>query len=444
MRSQNTLLSPRARNNRPTAAAIGSPEEKSVPRRRTGLYRVFWRWHFYAGIIIGPVLVVVALTGAMYIFKPELERVIYRDTMFVIPQAGSVPLDRQVKLVEDAYPAWTVDTVEVDSDPTRATSIRIRGRDAESQRVYVNPHTVTIQGAIGDNSLFRVVLAIHRRLFIGTIGRVVVELVTCWTLILLVTGLYLWFPRRRQKLWGIVVPRLRAKPYTALRDLHAISGAFVMPIVTAIAGTGLVYSLVWGSAYQSATIVTGGTAKELAVPMSSSVSRVIPLDRALSIVRSRYPEASFVDLTLTRKDTLIARAKFSENIGPRSRAVLTLNRNTGAVVAAETSDQLPVLSWWRTTWNYPLHVGSILGTPTKVLWLFACLVLAALPISGICMWWKRRPAGRTGFPRRIDNKTPWWLLGTIGLLSVLLPVVGLSVVLILAGEHLTQRLSTKN
>src|SRR5690606_13050667 len=130
-----------------------------------------------AGIIVGPVLFVVAATGAIYTFKDELERVIYPNTMFVTPQAATVPLDRQVAVVGEAYSGWRVDTVEIDADTTRATSVRIRDRSSRSQRVYVNPHTGTIQGAIGDTSFFRVVLAIHRSLFIGTTGRIVVELV---------------------------------------------------------------------------------------------------------------------------------------------------------------------------------------------------------------------------------------------------------------------------
>ncbi len=105
--------------------------------------------------------------------------------------------------------------------------------------------------AIGDDSFFRVVLDLHRRLFIGTTGRAVVETVTCWTIILLVTGLFLWFPRRAS-VRGCICVRLWAKPYTVLRDLHAIAGVLLVPIALTITLTGLVYSLVWGSGYSYA------------------------------------------------------------------------------------------------------------------------------------------------------------------------------------------------
>ncbi len=96
-------------------------------------------------------------------------------------------------------------------------------------------------------------------------------------------------------------------------------------------------------------------------------------------------------------EVFVARAKLSESSGPRSQVVLVLDHSTGEVLNRQSSDQYQPLRWWRTTWNYPLHVGSVLGTPTKVIWLVTCLVLASLPVTGLWMWWKRRPEGRTGF-----------------------------------------------
>lgn len=415
------------------------PSLVAPERLRASLYRVVWRWHFYAGVLVAPVLFVVAVTGAMYVFKDELERVIYPDTMFVTPKPETVSLDRQVAAVEAAYPGCKADTVEVETDPTRATSIRIRG-PSQSQRVYVNQHTGTVQGAIGEDSVFRVVLDIHRRLFIGTAGRVVVEVVTCWTVVLLVTGLYLWFPRR-PTLRGVFLPRLRSHPYTALRDCHAIAGACLMPVAITIALTGLVYSLVWGSGYSYASSTGGPSPTAALKSVSSPDAPPLALDRAVAITRTHYPEAAFIDVRLPSSPgrALVARAKLSEATGPRRQVVLALDHSTGEVLDSQFSGQYPALRWWRTTWNYSLHVGDILGTPTKVIWLVACLVLAALPATGLWMWWKRRPDGRTGFPRRPERRVPWWLLGVIGLLSVFLPAVGASVVLILAGEWVADR-----
>src|SRR5580765_3093634 len=69
------------------------------------LYRVVWRWHFYAGMIIAPALIVVAATGALYIFKDELEAVVYPGVTYVEPASQRTPYEQQIAAVRAALPA---------------------------------------------------------------------------------------------------------------------------------------------------------------------------------------------------------------------------------------------------------------------------------------------------------------------------------------------------
>jgi uncharacterized iron-regulated membrane protein len=91
-------------------------------------------------------------------------------------------------------------------------------------------------------------------------------------------------------------------------------------------------------------------------------------------------------------------------------------------------------------WNYPLHVGTILGLTSKILWLVTCVVLITSPVTGVWMWWERRPTGRLGLPRRVNARRPRWLVATIMVTSILLPTVGLSVVAVLVIDLLVSRL----
>lgn len=413
-----------------------APDHLPQPRGQTGLYRVFWRWHFYAGVLVAPVLVVMAVTGAMYVFKDELERAIYRDTMSVTPQPSRVPLEDQLAAAQAVAPGgYRATRLELSIDPTRATAVLLQGKGLPPRRAYVNPHTGAVQGTLGEDNFFRVVLNVHRRLFIGTTGRAIVEVTTSWTIVLLVTGLYLWWPRKGERLKGVWLPRLRAKPYVVLRDLHTVAGVYLLPVALAIALTGLVYSLVWGSGYRYAADRTRAFAAFSDSPKSVSPpgSKPLPLDEAVRVAREHFPDADGFRLRLPQKPDGAVEVFARGETGPLTRGVVALDRSTGEVLAKTTHDQFPALGWWGG-WNYPLHVGSVLGTPTKVVWLAACVVLAGLPVTGLWMWWKRRPAGRTGFPRRPNSQLPWWLVGAIVLLCVVLPMVGASVVLILLAE----------
>jgi uncharacterized iron-regulated membrane protein len=204
-----------------------APEEIITERQQEPrLYRVIWRWHFYAGLIVLPVLLVVTLTGGLYVFKEELERVIYPHLMFIEPQPHKVSYDAQLANATAVLPpGTTVHGVSISDDPARATVIIAEIAPESYSSVFVNQHTGAVLGQLEyDRSLFGVILNIHRTLLAGTTGRIIVELATSWGIILIVTGLYLWWPRGRNQALGVWLPRLRGKSYVIWRDWHTVPG----------------------------------------------------------------------------------------------------------------------------------------------------------------------------------------------------------------------------
>jgi uncharacterized iron-regulated membrane protein len=400
-----------------------------------GLYPTIWRWHFYAGLLVAPVLVVTALSGALLIFRAELERVLYPNTLFAKPLPNRVPYERQLAAARAFAPEGTVAGCGIDADPRRATAVFLR---PGGRVVYVDPYTGAALGEEADLRFFSNVLALHRRLFVGGLGNVVVELTTCWTIVLLLTGAYLWWPRRGRQLWGVWLPRLRAHPYVVLRDLHAVCGLYAGCVALIIAGTGLVYSVLWGSAYN--LVARAGEGFQRPEPprsRSPAGTDALGVDEAVAIARRNLPGASLTIFFSNDRETALV-AIGSRPDDPAGQRVLALDHATGEVLDDRSVRDAGPLQWWRA-WNYPLHVGSVLGTPTKVIWLMTCLALTALPVTGVWMWWQRRPPGRSGFPARPQQPVPRGIARLIAALCLLLPMFGLSVAAILLGERLLRR-----
>jgi len=207
------------------------------------LYRIVWRWHFYAGMIVAPALIVVAATGALYIFKDELEAVVYPGVTYVQPAAERASYEQQMAAVRAASPGATrMVLLQVFTNPKRAAGMVMLGPKA--QYAYSDPYRGNYLGAIERGGFFDIVLDLHRTLFLGTTGRIIIELTTCWTIVLAATGFYLWWPRKANQLWGVWLPRLRQKPYVVLRDLHTVAGMYVAIVAIVIALTGLIYTYV--------------------------------------------------------------------------------------------------------------------------------------------------------------------------------------------------------
>lgn len=428
-----------------TAAAEGdldydeaSPTHTQLTGIGDRLYRVVWRWHFYAGMMIAPVLIVLAATGALYIFKDELEGVMFPGVSYVKPAAERISYEKQMNAVRTTDPTLQRPVLlQVFTDPTRATSMVFAGK---AQYLYTDPYRGHYLGAIKQDGFFNGVLTLHRSLFLGTTGRIIVELTTCWTIVLAVTGIYLWWPRKMNKLWGVWLPRLRKKPYVVLRDLHSVSGIYVAILAIVISLTGLIYTFVWGRGFQYGSDKTQAydMFSKSMVCKSPPDAKDLPIDRFVDIAQERMPDNNLT-IWFPRILNGVYLVTANNDRGPQVNEMLFIDRVSGEILDHRYISQTK-LFYQLGSWNYPLHVGTIWGLPSKILWLVTCLILMTLPVTGIWMWWQRRPNGRLGLPRRVIAVRPRWLVISIATTSLLLPTLGLSVVIFIAGEQLVVRL----
>lgn len=433
------------------------PDASPAPSLRPNLFRVIWRWHFYAGILVAPVLITMAVTGGIYLFGAELHDVWNRSVLFVSPGTHRVPFSEQVRRAAEVFPDQRVESVEVAADARRSTVITLKSDEEGSPpRVFVDPYTGTVLGSATSDPIatfMDVVLQLHRELLVGTSGRIVTELVTSWSVVLLITGLCLWWPRTAGKVRGVWLPRWPAKSYTLLRDVHAISGMYLLPVLLLIAVTGLFYAILWGESFH---FVSSQWTKSNAPSIESKdqpteteeepAEHVAPpsvsIDQAVETASKEFPGRNLHITFPGRRQAGYSLSAMNDyargTYGAMQSTSFAINAETGAVESVQdlASDDR---YWWHC-WTYPLHVGSIFGPASKIIWLIACCVLAGLPATGLWMWWQRRPPGRSGFPRKPEVSVPLWLAGMIATVCVLLPTMGLSVLLILLIDATVGRL----
>jgi uncharacterized iron-regulated membrane protein len=157
----------------------------------------------------------------------------------------------------------------------------------------------------------------------------------------------------------------------------------------------------------------------------------VSIDRLVEIAQQKIPGNN---LTVS-----FPRAPNAVFLVTGNNEFLFIDRASGEILEDRYNSQMKTM-YWLGTWNFALHVGTIWGLPSKILWLVTCVILVTSPVTGVWMWWERRPTGRLGLPRRVDTRRPGWLVATIIATSILLPTVGLSVVVVLAGEQLVARL----
>ncbi|MFG0295090.1 MAG: PepSY-associated TM helix domain-containing protein [Maioricimonas sp. JB045] len=420
---------------RPTPA----PGVSSPPR----LYPAVWRWHFYAGLFVAPIFLVITVTGALYVFRTELTNLRDHSILFVEPQSERLGYDELREIAARATAPRKLEAVIVHPEANRSVRF-VAEMDADDDHdheahqhliVYMNPYTGEIlDQRIAEHDFFAIVLDIHRSLMLGTPGRVVGELATSWGLLLLATGVFLWWPRGKKNV-GVWLPRVRGKLYSVLRDWHAVAGIYLMPLAFLIIGTGMFFTVVWGSGFvqtiKAAGHIPPGWFGDKQSPPPAPDAKPASLDKVVATVLAEGRPQDTISIVLAGSPEVAHKAWYLQDENKNTYNMLAVDQYSGEGILSVKCNEVPPLYKARML-AVSIHMGQIFGMPTKILALLTSFGLMGLVVTGLWMWWTRRPTGRSGFPRRPKpGSVPVWGWIIIVCCGVLLPVAGASILLIM-------------
>jgi uncharacterized iron-regulated membrane protein len=259
----------------------------------SNLYRAVWRWHFYAGLLVLPFLITLAITGALYLFKDEIDGLVHADLKRVEVQATATKVapSAMVAAALTTHPG----TATKFTNPATASSsaeVTVKTASGETLAVYVNPYGGQVLGTLPDRgTVMWTIRTLHSLKYFGTVMRAFIEIAAGWSILLVGTGIYLWWPRRQAG--GVVSVRGTPRKRAFWRDTHAVTGIFVGFFIVFLAITGMPWSNVWGgkvNEWANGHNFGYPAGVRVAVPMSDEhLSHVSPT--TWSLERARIPES---------------------------------------------------------------------------------------------------------------------------------------------------------
>ncbi|WP_336125926.1 PepSY domain-containing protein, partial [Niallia taxi] len=105
--------------------AIVDKQTQDQKKKQAALYKAIWRWHFYAGIIFAPFLIILAITGSVYLFKPQIEQMLYQDFYEVKQQKERIAPSEQLDIVTNHYAGAEVTSYRPGEQATRSSEVNI-------------------------------------------------------------------------------------------------------------------------------------------------------------------------------------------------------------------------------------------------------------------------------------------------------------------------------
>ena len=416
-------------------------------------YRTIWRWHFYAGLFSIPFILWLSVTGSIYLFRPQIEKWLDRPyDHLVIHRDRATPAD-EVKAALNAVPGTRFHYYELPRSDSSAVQIVI-GRDTKEFRVYVHPETLQILKVVDeDKRPMNVLFYLHGELLMGSRGSNIVELAASWAIVLLITGVYLWWPRQSERLAGVLYVRFRRGSRIFWRDLHAVTGVWISAYALFILLTGLLWANFWGGyllkvrTFAASHLIhqDWGTGKssEIAQREARDANSMEVMQMAPALKNSVAQDGEYTPLNKLVPGSLrfhldppVYVAPPDQVGGPwtvRSdtqnrphRVTLSLDPVTGAVVKQEPFSQLPLLDQIVNT-GVAMHEGQFFGLTNQLLGLATAMGLVTLSLSAIVLWWRRRQVGILGAPVPLGK--PRWSFGLVAIivaLAIYLPTLAIS------------------
>jgi uncharacterized iron-regulated membrane protein len=492
----------------------GGPMETAVRSRPIGqaaLPRRIWRLHFWVGLFAAPVLVVLACTGLVILYSQPLDTWLNRDLLVVTQGPATVALDEQVSVArQHVGSGYVLDAVTPAAAADRTTQIDFLRSDAPAYpagesnltQVFVNPYTgqylgqrSELSGLVGwANQLHRMFGNDGPKIQLPSLGHVIapaaypdatipvgvgnlwMELTAGWILVLLASGVFLWWPRAIHSAKPLLRIRWREGGRIRWRDLHALTGVVIALILICYILSGLTWSRYWGENWRAfASTVTPSTA----VDAPSTPAKMGDYDRlgrriawaatddpvyasdpgaAAGAARLGFagidqiakdehmvPGYSIIPPSDTTTDGHTVYGSYTVvNHWPQKvseQRTLYLNQFTGATITNATAAQDGALSRL-TSFGIAMHMGNQLGWLTRISATVACLGVLTSVVTGFLMWWKRRPKGGTGLPGPTTETTRAAtprsaviaITATAVVLGVLYPSFGVSLLVVAALE----------
>src|ERR1700744_2661535 len=168
--------------------------------KRRSLYAVVWRWHFIAGLLVLPVLVMMAITGGAYLFRPELDHLAYR-AMEDVP-ARTAPAASAALVIARTEAALHGRVLELTPPgrPGRAVRLMVRDPRGQALTAFADPYNGRFLGATAYGGIMQIVRKVHSLQRFGFWASCLIEIAAGWAVVLVGTGLFLWWPRGKVSL----------------------------------------------------------------------------------------------------------------------------------------------------------------------------------------------------------------------------------------------------
>ena len=387
------------------------PEEGAfyLDSRVMTVRKLFKKLHLWLSLPFGLIIMTTCLTGALLVFEKEITALVQHESVAYVPDQEPLPLSVLLERVARETPdSVQITSVTIPSDFRRAYTVGLS--KPRRAGVLVDPYTGKIVGQSGRLPFFTTVRELHRWLLDSMKpdsegifwGRVIVGTSTLLFVFILLTGLFLWWPKKLKGVGKRLKISLRQGRQRLFTDLHTVGGVYVFVLLLAMAMTGLTWSFEW---YRTgfykvfgAEMAEGGKGdkgpkkdkrkdapREEGAEQAKLPASYIYWEEVVSYV-IEVSEADYTEITVKDGEVEVPLAGLGNS---RAADSFRFNKKTGQVTEYKAYREAKRDKKLRG-WIYSIHTGAWGGLFTRICYVLAALFGASLPLTGYYIFYQRK------------------------------------------------------
>ncbi len=354
--------------------------------------------HRWLGFISGLVVLIVSITGCMFVFQDEIQDALYSYRSVPV-QARPFLLPSQLKTIALKQYPKSIASITAYYGKNRPAIVMIAEPKAGTRYIYLNPYTGQF---LHDENIARnffiIVEYIHLYLLLPpAVGKQVVGYSVLIFVILLITGIVLWWPKRKSDRKRSFTVKWKVRWRRVNYDLHNVLGFYACSIALILAVTGLsiAFDVLEKGIYKTANLGKVYPSEKQKIQSDSLqknfVSHIPAGDKAFTYAKSHSPLACmfFVIEGDGKGGSTTSVAAYYTPMHFYRSDNYTFDQYTGKLLKAQLH-QTKSRGLKLNAANYDIHVGQILGLPGKIVAFLASLICASLPVTGFILWLGKR------------------------------------------------------
>ncbi|MDH9159871.1 PepSY-associated TM helix domain-containing protein [Staphylococcus succinus] len=431
------------------------------------IFNPMQRLHFYAALFITPLLITLTISGIGFLFFQEVENNVYKTEFFGnSSNQQHQTMNQAVEQVEEKFEGFYISKVSILEEPYN-NRITLDDMAGNQRYVFLDEHNQIVVDQNAKHTYANVMRNIHSSLFTeNTFINYLVELTACWTIFMIISGSYMLI---KKKLISNKSKKLKFQKWHGILGLIIAIPLFIL-VLTGLPWSGFMGAKIAGIMDNSGTLGQS----ELAVnPPKSDVNEIpwatrsnqqpasketsahhgsgeipntkiqhqITIDKVIAQAKKEHITKPYSIVYPAKAEAAFTVSKGSNtgvtglDVSPYDEKTLYLDQYSGENLGEVKYQEYGVIGKW-FTWGIPLHEGHLFGVANKVINLLICVALLVAIGLGLTSWIKRMGNRKVKVPVRVQKPMSISLIIVLVILGLLMPLFGLSILVVFIIEAL--------